>query len=70
MVNKKGLSLVVCGYKDGKYLLEHYPKKFFGKTISVGKSCMRFAKLEDLNLDHICEVLEASTSADISAMFA
>ncbi|CAJ1948547.1 unnamed protein product [Cylindrotheca closterium] len=70
MVNKKGLSLVVCGYKDGKYLLEHYPKKYFGKVLSVGKSCIRFTKLEDLNMEHIGEVLEESNSADISAMFA
>ncbi|KAL3934426.1 MAG: hypothetical protein SGBAC_009857 [Bacillariaceae sp.] len=71
MVNKKGLSLMVCGYKDGKYLLEHYPKKkHFGKTLSIGKSCIRFAQLEDLNLEHIGEVLEEATSTDVSAMFA
>ena len=67
MLNKTGLSLMISGEKDGKYLLEGYPKNHFGKA-SVGKSCVRFQKLDDLKLDHIEELVKAAADADVSSI--
>lgn len=64
-VNKSGLTLMVMGEKDGKYLLEHFPKKYFGKAI-IGKSCIRFKKLSDLHLDHVAEAIEEAATAHVS----
>ncbi len=49
LANQKNyISIYVCSIKDGKYLAESY-KDELGK-VSVGKSCIRFKKLENLNL--------------------
>lgn len=45
---KNYMSLYVCMVENNKYLAEMY-KKDLGK-VSVGKSCIRFKKLDDLNL--------------------
>lgn len=45
---KNSISLYVCAMVDGKYLVEKF-KNELGK-VSVGKSCIRFKKLEDVNL--------------------
>eukprot|EP00980_Cylindrotheca_fusiformis_P014589 scaffold3955_cov160-Cylindrotheca_fusiformis.AAC.9 len=66
MVNKTGLSLMIVGNKDGKYLLEHYPKKHFGQA-TLGKSCIRFTKLSKLNLESIGQLVEEAATADISS---
>lgn len=52
---KNYMSLYVCCIVDGGYLAEGY-KDRLGK-VSVGKSCIRFKKLEDLDLDVVREVL-------------
>lgn len=55
---KNYISIYVCAvhpeHKD-KYIAEVYEKDL-GK-VSVGKSCIRFKKLDDLNLDVLKEVL-------------
>jgi hypothetical protein len=48
---KNYLALYVCVTKNGKYLAEVYEKRL-GK-VSCGKSCIRFKKLDDLNLEVI-----------------
>ncbi len=53
---KDYVSLYVCAVQDGKYLAESYKDKL-GK-VSVGKSCVRFKKIEDLNLDGLEELLK------------
>ncbi len=53
---KNYISLYVCCITDGQYLAEKSKDKL-GK-VSVGKSCIRFKKLEDLNLDAIKELLQ------------
>lgn len=53
---KNYISLYVCAVKDGKYLAEERKDKL-GK-VSVGKSCIRFKKTEDLNMDEIKEILK------------
>lgn len=52
---KQYISLYVCAVMDGKYIAETH-KKELGK-VSVGKSCIRFKKIEDVNLDALKKVL-------------
>ncbi len=57
LANQKNyVSVYVCAVKDGEYIAEQY-KESLGK-VSVGKSCIRFNKLEKINLDVLKEVLE------------
>jgi len=53
---KNYISLYVCALEDGKYIAEKYRDEL-GK-VSVGKSCIRFKKLDDLNLDTLKKVLQ------------
>lgn len=55
---KQHISLYVCAVVDGKYLAEKH-KKELGK-VSVGKSCIRFRRPEELNLDTLKKVLKAA----------
>ena len=55
---KNYISLYVCSVVDGQYLAEKY-KDQLGK-VSVGKSCIRFKQLEDLNLDMVKKLLVES----------
>lgn len=50
------ISIYVCALEEGEYLAERYKDKL-GK-VSVGKSCIRFKKLEDLNLLELKKILE------------
>ena len=53
---KNYVSVYVCALMDGEYIAEQY-KDRLGK-VSVGKSCIRFKKLEDVNLDVLKQVIE------------
>lgn len=53
---KNYISLYVCAVEDGKYIAEKYRAKL-GK-VSVGKSCIRFKKLEDLSIPELKKVLK------------
>jgi hypothetical protein len=56
LANQKNyVSLYVCSIDAGEYVAEKY-KKELGK-VSVGKSCIRFKKLEDVNLPALKKVL-------------
>jgi hypothetical protein len=55
---KHYISLYVCSVSDGKYVAEMHAKDL-GK-VSVGKSCIRFKKIEDLNLETLKKVLKAA----------
>lgn len=55
---KNYISLYVCCVVEGKYLAEGF-KDRLGK-VSVGKSCIRFKKVEDLNLDVVKDLLLAA----------
>lgn len=52
---KNYMSLYVCAIVNGEYLAEKY-KNDLGK-VSVGKSCIRFKKLEDLNLKTLEKII-------------
>ncbi len=57
LANQKNyISLYVCATEDGQYIAEKH-KKELGK-VSVGKSCIRFKKLEDINLPALKKVLK------------
>lgn len=57
LANQKNyVSLYVCAIDHGEYIAEKH-KKELGK-VSVGKSCIRFKKLEDINLPVLKKVLQ------------
>lgn len=53
---KHYVSIYVCAIDEGKYIAEIY-KKELGK-VSVGRSCIRIKKLEDVNLSVLKKVLK------------
>ncbi|MFA6426891.1 MAG: DUF1801 domain-containing protein [Candidatus Magasanikbacteria bacterium] len=55
---KNYMSVYVCAVEDGEYLAEKYKDKL-GK-VSVGKSCIRFKKLDDLHLGALKKILQKS----------
>jgi hypothetical protein len=59
LANQKNyVSIYVCAIDNGTYLAEAH-KKELGK-VSVGKSCIRLKKLEDINLPVLKKVLQAA----------
>ena len=59
LANQKNyVSVYVCAVKDGEYIAENNAKRL-GK-VNVGKSCIRFKKLDDVNLDVLKEVIKAA----------
>ena len=57
LANQKNyISLYVCSVIDGEYVAEKY-KNQLGK-VSVGKSCIRFKKIEDLDLKMVEKVIK------------
>ncbi len=60
MANQKNyVSIYVCCVVDGKYLAETY-KEQLGDKVSVGKSCIRFKKLEDVHLPTLKKVIQTA----------
>ena len=53
---KQYVSIYICSVIDGKYVAESHAKEL-GK-VSVGKSCIRFRKLEDVNLPALKKVIQ------------
>jgi len=53
---KNYISLYICAVDSGEYIAEKY-KSELGK-VSVGKSCIRFKKLEDINLKTLGRVIK------------
>jgi hypothetical protein len=59
LANQKNyISIYVCSIEGGQYLAEKYKSKL-GK-VSVGKSCIRFKKLEDVNLATLKKVIQTA----------
>lgn len=62
LANQKNyVSLYVCAVDKGEYIAEKY-KAELGK-VSVGKSCIRFKKLEDINLPALKKVLQLAAKS-------
>ena len=53
---KNYISIYVCAVDNGQYIAEKF-KKELGK-VSVGKSCIRLKKLEDINLKTLKTVIK------------
>ena len=53
---KNYISLYICAVDKGEYIAEKY-KKELGK-VSVGRSCIRFKRIEDLNLKVLEKVIK------------
>ena len=53
---KNYVILYICAVEDNEYIAEKF-KADLGK-VSVGKSCIRFKKLEDLNMDTVVKVIK------------
>lgn len=59
LANQKNyISVYVCALDKGMYLAEKY-KEMLGK-VSVGKSCIRFKKIADINLETLATALKAA----------
>lgn len=58
---KNYISLYICAVEDGEYIAEKY-KDELGK-VSVGKSCIRFKKLPDLNLTTLKKVIRLAAKS-------
>ena len=62
LANQKNyVSLYVCAVDHGQYIADKY-KKELGK-VSVGNSCIRFKKLEDINLPILKKVLQLAAKS-------
>lgn len=56
LANQKNyMSLYVMAVEDGEYIAEKNAGRL--GQVSVGKSCIRFKKLENLNLDVVTEII-------------
>jgi hypothetical protein len=53
--NKRSISVHVVAEEDGRYLAERRADRF--PNASVGKSCVRFSKPEDLDLNALRELV-------------
>lgn len=58
---KNYISLYVCAVQDGEYIAEKH-KDELGK-VSVGKSCIRFKKIEDVNLTALKKVIRLAAKS-------
>ncbi len=53
---KKYISIYVCAVDKGEYIAEKHKKEL--GNVSVGKSCIRFKKIEDINLPVLKKILQ------------
>lgn len=58
---KNYISLYVCAVDKGKYIAEKYKNKL-GK-VSVGRSCIRFKRLSDLDLKTLEKVIKLAAKS-------
>ena len=58
---KQYVSLYLCATVDGGYLAEENADRL-GAKVSVGKSCIRFKRLSDIDLEVVAELVR--TAAD------
>ncbi len=58
---KNYISVYVCSVIDGKYVAEMYKDKL--PKANIGKSCIRFKKVEDIDLAVIAEIIKKAVVA-------
>ena len=57
---KNHISIYICSTEDGEYLAEKN-KERLGK-VSVGRSCIRFKRIEDLDLNGLTDVIKQAAA--------
>lgn len=63
LANQKNyISLYVCAVKEGKYIAEWYKKDL--PKASIGKSCIRFKKIEDIDFKVLQKVLKDAEASE------
>ena len=58
---KNYISIYVCAVEGGKYIAEKYKSKL--GHVSVGRSCIRFKKITDINLEALADVLKRAAKS-------
>ena len=62
LANQKNyISLYVCSMEDGKYIADEYRDSL--PKASIGKSCIRFKKLEDIDTSILVEIIKKAEKA-------
>ena len=61
--NKSYISLYCCGVVDGGYVAEGFKDRL--PKADIGKSCVRFKRLSDLDLKVVEELIRATAKADL-----
>jgi hypothetical protein len=59
--NKRYISLYVSATEGNEYVAERYKSKL--PKADIGKSCIRFKKLDDVDLDVVTEVIQQGAHA-------
>ena len=57
---KRYISLYACAAVDGEYVAEEYRNRL--PKADIGKSCVRFKRLEDLDLDTLQDLLRRTAA--------
>lgn len=58
---KNYISLYICAAKDGKYVAKEFKDKL--PKANIGKSCVRFKKVDDIDLGVIEQMIQVARSA-------
>lgn len=65
---KHYISVYVCAVVDGEYIAEQYRKQL--PKANIGKSCIRFKRLEDIDLKVLEEILRKAVKHPMSPSLA
>lgn len=60
--NKNYISIYACAVTDGGYVAEKYKEKL--PKASIGKSCIRFKKLDDVDVKVLKEIFKKTAKAE------
>lgn len=58
---KNYISVYVCAAENGQYIAEKYKSEF--PKASIGKSCIRFKKTEDIDLNLLTRIIKEGVKA-------
>ena len=62
LANQKNyISIYICSLENGKYIAEGYKDKL--PKASIGKSCIRFKSLKDIDLSILTEIIKKAQKA-------
>lgn len=64
--NKQYISVYVCGVKDGEYVAERRKSEL--PKASIGKSCIRFKRVEDIDAKALVSIIKEGAQA-VAAMY-